>query len=370
MISSPSLDAQWVPPPGAHWLRPHQRTRVPRRFVFFDTEAYRDRQPSREVQTWRCGVTGAIRWRKEPGRWSELVVERHSTPEALWGAITGFSVKDGRTIVVAHNLGYDLRVSRAFDVLPAMGWTVGRPVLAGDHVSLDATCEGKTLCLVDSRTVLPTSLGELATKMGKAKLRLPDDDEGPGAWFDRCETDVRLLAEAYMDIVTWLTDDDLGNWARTGPSTGWNVMLRRHLTEKVLVHANPVVRELEAKAMYAGRAETWKWGKLKGGPWHVWDYRNAYAEVCRTVALPSILRSEVRGVGLPAMRRYDASTRFLVEAQVSTEVPILPVSDETGVFWPVGNFSGWWWDTELLAAKMPAPALRSKEPGSTKPPPG
>ena len=169
-------------------------------------------------------------------------------------------------MVVAHNLGYDLRVSRAFDVLPAMGWTVGRPVLAGDHVSLDATYEGKTLCLVDSRTVLPTSLGELATKMGKAKLRLPDDDEGPDAWFDRCETDVRLLAEAYMDIVTWLTDDDLGNWARTGPSTGWNVMLRRHLTEKVLVHANPVVRELEAKAMYAGRAETWKWGKLKGGP--------------------------------------------------------------------------------------------------------
>ena len=72
MISSPSLDAQWVPPPGAHWLRPHKRTRVPRRFVFFDTEAYRDRQPSREVQTWRCGVTGAVRWRKEPARWSEL----------------------------------------------------------------------------------------------------------------------------------------------------------------------------------------------------------------------------------------------------------------------------------------------------------
>ena len=83
-------------------------------------------------------------------------------------------------MVVAHNLGYDLRVSRAFDVLPAMGWTVGRPVLAGDHVSVDATCEGKTLCLVDSRTVLPTSLAELATKMGKTKVPLPNDGDSMG----------------------------------------------------------------------------------------------------------------------------------------------------------------------------------------------
>ena len=73
---------EWVPSPGAHWLRPHTRTRVPRRFVFFDTEAYRARQPCREVQTWRCGVTGAVRWRKEPAKWSELVVKRHETPEA------------------------------------------------------------------------------------------------------------------------------------------------------------------------------------------------------------------------------------------------------------------------------------------------
>ena len=342
--------AQWVPSPGAHWLRAHTRTRVPRRFVFFDTEAYRDRQPSREVQTWRCGVTGAIRWRKEPAQWSELVVKRHSAPEDLWREITGFSVKDGRTIVVAHNLGYDLRVSRAFDVLPALGWTVGRPVLAGDHVSVDATCDGKTLCLVDSRTVLPKSLADIAARLGKSKVLLPNDDDPQGTWFDRCETDVRLLAEAYMDIVNWLVDEDLGNWARTGPSTGWNVMLRRHLTEKVLVHANPTVRELEARAMYAGRAETWKWGKLKGGPWYVWDYRNAYAEVCRTTALPAVLRSEVRGVGLPTMRRYEADTRWLVEAEVRTSVPILPVTDADGVFWPVGSFSGWWWDTELLAA--------------------
>jgi hypothetical protein len=267
-------------------------------------------------------------------------------------------VKDGRTVVVAHNLGYDLRVSRAFDVLPALGWTIGRPVLAGDHVSLDATCDGKTLCLVDSRTVLPKSLQDLAVKLGKTKLPLPEDDAPLGEWSDRCEQDVRLLAEAYMEIIDWLKDNDLGNWGRTGPAMGWNVMLRRHLSEKVLVHANPAVRELEAQAMYAGRAETWKWGQLKGGPWHVWDYRNAYAEVCRTSTLPAVLRSEVRGVGLPTMRRYPSTTRWLVKARVTSSTPTLPITDDQGVFWPIGDFSGWWWDTELLAADAAGATVR------------
>jgi len=353
-------DVQWVPQPGAHYLRPSKATRVPRRFVFFDTEAHRHKAGPVEVQTWRCGATGALRWLKSTSRWSELELAAHVEPEGLWAAVCNWARRDARTVVVAHDLAYDLRVAQAFEVLPVLGWTLGRPVLAGDHVSVDATSEGRTLCFVDSRTLFPHALDVIATRLGRSKLPLPSEGSEDELWAARCRVDVEILAEAYMAVVDWLLADDLGNWGRTGPATGWSVMLRHHLTDKVLVHARADVRELEAKAMYAGRAETWKWGKLKGGPWYVWDYANAYVEVCRTEALPSVLRSEVRGVGTQTMRRYGHNTRWLVEADVSTTVPILPVTDEQGIFWPVGSFHGWWWDTELLAADTAGAKIRVK----------
>lgn len=348
-------DIQWVPQPGAHYLRPSKATRVPRRFVFFDTEAHRHKAGAVETQTWRCGATGALRWSKSTKAWSELEIGEHDEPEALWAAICGWARKDSRTVVVAHNLAYDLRIARAFELLPQMGWTVGRPILAGDHVSMDAEKDGMKLSFVDSRTTFPHSLETVATRLGRTKVPLPEEDEAPEAWRARCRVDVEILAEAYMTVVDWLLTDDLGNWGRTGPATGWSVMLRSHLTDKVLVHARPDVREIEARAMYAGRAETWRWGRLKGGPWHVWDYANAYAEVCRDVALPAILRGEVKGAGVKTFERYKGRHCYLAEATVTTDVPALPWSDAVGICWPVGTFRGWWWNVELeLAAKLGA----------------
>lgn len=348
-------DVQWVPSPGAHYLRPSKGTRIPRRFVFFDTEAHRAKKGAQEVQTWRCGAVRALRWSKSTNTWAEGNNADVSTPEALWELVTGWARKDQRTVVVAHNLAYDLRIARAFEVLPAMGWTLGRPVLAGDHVSVDAELDGMKLCFVDSRTVLPHGLDVIAARLGTSKPELPAEDAPVEEWQARCRADVDILARAYMAIVDWLVEDDLGNWGRTGPTMGWSVMLRSHLADKVLVHSRPDVRDLEARAMYAGRAETWRWGKLSGGPWHVWDYANAYAEVCRDVALPAVLRCEVKGVQVPTFTKFRGRQCYLAEATVSTDVPCLPWTDDYGVIWPVGTFTGWWWDAELeLAARVGA----------------
>lgn len=82
-------DAQWVPQPGAHYLRPSKGTRVPRRYVFFDTEAHRAKRGPVETQTWRCGATYALRWSKSTNRWSDPEIGAHSEPEGLWRTITG-----------------------------------------------------------------------------------------------------------------------------------------------------------------------------------------------------------------------------------------------------------------------------------------
>ena len=53
----------------------------------------------------------------------------------------------------------------------------------------------------------------------------------------------------------FIIEGDWGGWARSGPAIGWHTLLRRHLSDQVLVHGRPEVREAEAAAMYGGKVD-------------------------------------------------------------------------------------------------------------------
>lgn len=335
---------------GAHYLKPQKSSRWPRRYVFFDTEAHRDDRGTLEVQRWRLGVTGTLHWHERTRRWGELEVKRHENPGTLWEEITGYARRSERTVVVAHNLAYDLRISQAFAALARAGWVVDRPTFSGEHVSLEARKSDLSLVFVDSLTLLPLGLGKIGDLLEVPKPGLPRETDGAERWWERCEQDVRILARAYMAVASWLSEDDLGGWARSGPGVGWHTLLRRHLTHQVLVHGRAEVREAEARAMYAGRCEVWRHGHFRKETLHVWDAELAYASVCATEALPVALQDEVRGVGLPQMLARADQSAYLVEACVRQEVPVLPYADDLGICWPTGTWTGWWWAPELALA--------------------
>jgi hypothetical protein len=342
---------QWVPLPGAHYLRAQKTSRVPRRYVFFDTEAYRHYGKTEETQTWRLGVTASVKWRPDSATWSPVLTVRHETPEDLWRSIASFARVDCRTVVVAHNLGYDLRLSRAFALLPAMGWEVTRLSLSGEHIGMDLRKGKYSLVLVDSKTVITHALAVVGQWKGEAKPELPADDAPDATWWERCEADVRLLSWAYMTVVRWLADDDLGGWARAGSGMGWHVLLRKHLHEKVLVHAERDVLDLEGRSLYANRTEAWKIGKYRKGPYTVWDYETAYAHVALSESLPARYLGTTRGGCLNRMVARQGVYNYLVHARVETELPVLPWRDNHGICWPIGSFTGDWWQWELDAAR-------------------
>jgi hypothetical protein len=345
-----TVDVQFAPLFGAHWLHPQKTSRIPRRFVFFDTEAHRDLIQGGESQRWRLGVTCCIKWRETSATWSPIETVRHATPDSLIDTITGYGRRDARTIVVAHNLAYDVRISGLLDGLVVRGYAVGKPTFTSEHVSFEATRDGKKFVFVDSLSLVPIGLAKVGGLLGMPKPPLPGEDDSDDVWYTRCGTDVAILARAYMAVIEWLRSGDLGGWARTGASIGWHTLLRGHLTAKVLVHGRPDVREAEVAAMYAGRCEVWRHGVLTNGPFYEWDYRTAYGAICASTALPAHLSYEVHGVSVPRLRGILDSAVHLCESTVTTDVPILPARDESGVYWPVGTLYGWYWDRELIAA--------------------
>ena len=346
----------------AHKIRRNDSSRWPRRFLFLDTETRSEVQPSgHRVQTWRCGATIYDGWSERKKERLPPVTCNHATPADLWRYVYDTHVPRSRTVLVAHNLGFDLRASNAFCMLPNWHWKLIKIGVHGKNLTVTWRLEnGATLVCVDSHSWLPMSLARIGELIGHPKPAdpEPDDDEG---WLDRCREDVSILREAMLDIWNRCQTDELGTFQRTGAGMAWANWRHKHYTHEVIVHDNLEARDAELAATYTGRCEAWKHGTFTDGPYDEWDLSLAYARCAQEIQLPVSLYGHLFGRDVPIDRINRGDHRVLARATVDTDVPVLPARTCDGIIWPVGKFTGWWWRDELKAAEQHKAVIRVTE---------
>lgn len=341
-----------------HYVRANHANRVPRRFVYLDAEAVETEDAGQWVQTFRLAVTAHDGWderRKEakPVEWVD-----HDDPAALWAYVDGCSRRKSRLVVVAHNLGYDLRITRALYELPALGWVVDHMAVGGRSLTMTMRRDNRTLILVDSASIWPTSLAKVGALIGQGKTALPDSDADQAAWFRRCRRDVEILRDAYRQILDWIERDDLGNWQKSGAGMAWAHWRHRHLTHRVLVHGDGDARAAEVDAIGAGRCEAWRWGRLVGQSWVEWDLPLAYPRVALDTYLPTELLGHMGRPTLAWLERLKPDRLALVRAVVDQPLPVLATRAPQGTLWPVGQVEGWYWAPEVLSAAQAGAQVR------------
>lgn len=340
-----------------HWIRANHTTRVPRRWICLDTEAQQREVEGGTAQSWRLGVTSFDRCDTDDHHWIETQWATHHDTAELWAYIDAKTRRRARTVVVSHNLGYDLRISRALEHLPPLGWSIHRFSVHERSVSLTLRREGRTLILADSMAWLPMSLARIGGLVGAEKTPLPSWTAGADEWEQRCHRDVEILRAAVLDLVAWVESGDLGNWQKTGAGQAWSHWRHAHYTHRVLVHSDDEARAAEVASMQSARCEAWRHGTLSRGWWEEWDLPLAYPVAARDIDLPVVLSARRIDPPWGWIVRAARERRVLVSARVTTKAPTLPVTDDGRTLWPVGTFSGTWWDTELAMAKAHGAAI-------------
>lgn len=336
-------------PDGPHYLRTNLQTRLPRRHVFFDTEATVTYSGGVQLQEWRCGVArfrDADTRRPKPRTYET----DYLSPEDLWRDISDFTRQGCRTILWAHNLAYDLRISRAFVVLPALGWSLRAIVLDGMACWARFQRGKASLVCTDLSSWVPVPLARISSDVNIPRYPLPTDASDLAGLLKRCRGDVAVLACAVLEILDWIEREDLGNWQITGSAQAWSCFRHRFLTHNLLVHNDARVRETERRAIWAGRTETWRHGKYNGGGFAEFDLETAYARIAKEVTLPV---QYVGSLARMARRDFDEWRRtrcLLSECIVTTDRPVVPAAHDDRIVWPVGNFRTVLWDNEAASA--------------------
>lgn len=337
---------------GWHYLRQNDATRYPRRIICLDSEAAITATENGERHDFMLACASFDRWStgyesQEDGDYLETMDYRE-----LWSWIDSYCKKRERTVLFAHNLGYDLRLTQALKVLPERGWDLSFISVDSDRCFARFNRNSATLALSDSASFLPVPLERIATILGLEKVPLPDMADAPDKWFERCRRDVEILRQAMFHVLKWLEVNDCGNWRPTGPAQSFACYRHRFMEKRsILIHREPEALAAERRAGWTGRAEVWKHGEFDH-VLHEWDFKLAYAHIAAHSDLPSryIGTSELDGRELHVPTRQGYA--MLYDVTVETERPTVPTMLGEFMVWPTGRFETTLWDCEIELAKQ------------------
>lgn len=299
-------------------------------------------------QRWRLGVACFVvaeKGAQKRERWSD-----YTDPRKLWQDASDFCRRDTRTILWAHNLGYDARISGVFEHLPSLGWRLVAHNITAKGTWLEWRRDGATLVMACSTTVFAQKIARLGQWFGLGKVYVDMSEEDDAVWLARCRQDVEILKTAMLSYLKWLEEADLGNWQMTGAGQSWAAFRHRFLTHKMTIHDDEDALTAERRAMWAGRCEAYWRGEIKAQTVVEYDFTQSYVTIARDNPVP------VKLLG-PMPRNYDwrrivdsPSSALLAEVEVETDAPVLPATQNGRILWPVGRFTTTVWDVELKAA--------------------
>lgn len=343
----------------SHWIKHNMQERIPPRMIVLDTESKSHEEGNVEYQEWRTGT--AIRWRNdlETGRHAEHAA--FHSPEQLWRWVLDYVRPGTRTVVWAHNLGHDVRISQVFTILPKIGFRLEWCNLDRNVSSMTWRSERGTLVFADTWTWIPLPLREIGSHLLTPKLRMPNDNASEEDWNRYCMRDTEIAYKIVCELVRFIKKEGLGNWQPTGAGMAYATWRHKFMAHKVLAHADTGALHAERQAMYTGRAEAWRHGHLLGKHWTEVDMRNAYLTVASECELPRKLHMHT---GSLSMAQYNSlSSRFAVlcYCTVDSNVPMLPVRTDGKIVWPIGQYEGWYWDTEVDCAIRYGAKVKVKE---------
>lgn len=325
-------------PNRVHRLRQNHREWSPPQVMFFDTETYREDCAEGEAHTLRL--------------WTARLDVRRDRYAGNLGTATGYGFTvseladqldiwtEGQRClwVYAHNLSFDLAVTRLPAELHSRGWEVTGHAVSSDSPWLRMKRGTCVLTFADSWGWLRAPLSAIGADVGYVKPDLPDWDDSDTAWLARCEGDTEILARAMLQLMAWWDAEQLGSWTLTGSAGGWNTW--RHRTTVALPLIVPGDDQLAAdrQAIYGGRRQAFRHGRLDRGPYTLLDFKSAYPTIAATRTLPAARQGNFDSLPVDSPLVCSPDYGIIAQVEVDTRSSRYPVRVNGRVAYPVGRF--------------------------------
>ena len=333
-----------------HWLDKNRSSKRPELVLFFDTESRIESDDDRsQYHTWRLGAACVARYDKLNGL---VAGERRDlwTERDLWTWIEELAQEGPDLYLVAHNIDYDARVSRAFYYLPRLGWTPSWCAMAHSCTVFEFKRLKQKLVLLDSMNIFPVSLADLALSLGMQKGEVDFKTAPDAEVMPYCRNDVEIMLAAWKRWIDFLDVHQLGDFGITVARQAFNAYRHKFMPCKIGIHNNADALDLERAAYHGGRVECFQVGKLPRGTYYKLDVNGLYSAMMSWYKYPRRLVKVIYNVPGPYLDHLLRDYLVIAEVLVQTETPEFPVAVAGRNTYPVGVFATTLTTTELQIA--------------------
>lgn len=321
-----------------HWLRVNHLEKSPRYLLFFDTETVpvsAERQNEWRLRLWAARLVRRRSYQPKRPREERF---RGKTADELADLVDSLARSDTGLWLVAHNVGFDLAVTALPATLAHRGWRITESALTSDDPWCRMAKGTRRITIVDSWSWLPAPLAKIGEVVGTEKPPLPATDDPEADWWERCEADVEILTQAYLEVLDWWDRQKAGHWSVTGPATGWSSLRHMLWGHRILVVPDPDRRAFEAHAIYGGRRDVTRVGKLPPGLYVDIDLALAHLTAMAECRLPFRPVKPFEKVDVDNPLLDNPLVGIIAECLVSTTEPRYPLRTPRGIWHPVGRF--------------------------------
>lgn len=363
----------------AHILRPQTSKERPKRIVYLDSESrvyYFDVDGNPLAPLYEDGrekpPPGAVRTVHDPylavaGFWYQNKGYTPQYYEYVYGSperplaqivqdITAFCPPRERTLLVAHNIEYDLLNLGMIPDFVRAGWHVKDYFTKGLTTILRFRRGEQTLVCQSSTNIFQTSLDEMGDLFGVPKLDVDYNRDDLATMTVYCQRDVLILKTMMERFAAFVQDEDLGMQALTVAGQSFNAYRHRFMPHPIAIHDSPEVIAAERDAYIGGRVECFRLGTMPPEMWYAVDVNSMYPAVMRKYEYPVRLSGTHFRPSRRELRRMVETGRGMVaDVTITTDVPRYAMIHNKRLLFPVGTF-----DTTLTTPDIIGALIRNE----------
>lgn len=313
-----------------HILRKNEQNFIPERFVFFDTETIPVKRGDEDEQRLVLGT--AVYWERH--RKQEPMT--FYTSSMFWSFVTDHVRRGTALYLIAHNIGFDFRVLDGFGAMKRRGFKLDKIIFNGTSNVWRFVKGSSSVYALDNMNFFSVPLSVLGASIGFPKMEMPKVTER-SKLAEYCMNDTNIMVQAWVKLLDFIDDNNLGNFAKTLAGQAFNAFRHRFMNEKIYIHDRQKAIELERESYRGGRTECFRIGTLKG-TFTMFDFNSMYPSVMQMLDYPVRLLGEVRT--FKAMKKaLDGGEGVIASVIVTTTRPVFGIRDSAKkLIFPVGTF--------------------------------
>lgn len=307
------------------------------RFVVFDTETYISKKGKITEFPFRLGCMILFTVNKNAEISKRKVVQLYSTDNFI-EELTEYTPKKNKTYVLAHNIGFDIRVLRLVHRLKELGYKSEPPIINNRVFMWTVSKDTRKFVFLDTANFGVESVASLGTTINLQKGSVNFETISDGELYKYCLRDTEILEQFVANYYTFILKNELGRFKPTLASQSMVAFRTRFMDENPYVHHCQPSLRLERQAYHGGRTECFTIGNPHLAGYYKLDVNSMYPAVMLKFDYPNKFLFYLKNITYSRFIKFMSENYCIADVIIDTNKPYYAIVKDHKLVFPVGRF--------------------------------